>query len=159
MVRWYYRSVIDELDEMKKYMDSLVHELYETNPIALLPAARGSGTKMLPAQRADFRVDVTEHDNEVIVIADLIPGVSKKDIALSLVNPQTLEISCERKEERKEEKEGFYLRERSFGSLTRFVPIPQAVTETGSTASFRNGVLEVHLRKSGKEERGRIPVD
>ena len=159
MVRWYYRSVIDELDDMKKYMETLMHELYETNPIALLPASKDSTTKMLPAQRAGFRVDVTDHDNEVIVTADLIPGVSKKDITLSLVNPQTLEISCECKEEKKEEEGGFYLREHSFGSLTRFIPIPRAVTENGSTASFSDGVLEVHLKKSGKEEKGRIAID
>ena len=159
MVRWYYRSVIDELNDMKKYMDSLVHELNETSPIALLPAAREGTAKMLPAQHANFRVDVTDHDDEVIVIADLIPGLSKKNINLSLVNPLTLEISCERKEEKKEEEEGLYLRERSSGSLTRFVPIPRAVTEDGSTASFRNGVLEVHLRKSGKEAKGRIAID
>ncbi len=114
---------------------------------------------MLPAQRADFRVDVTDHDDEVIVTIDLIPGLSKKDIALFLVNPHTLEISCELKEEEKEEKEGFYLRERSSGSLTRFIPIPRAVTENGSTASFRSGILEVHLKKSGKEEKGRIAID
>jgi HSP20 family protein len=154
-----YRSVIDELNDMKKYMDSLVHELNETSPIVLLTAAREGTTKLLPAQRADFRVDVTDHDDEVIVIADLIPGVSKKDINLSLVNPLTLEISCERKEEKKEEEEGLHLRERSSGSLTRFVPIPRAVTEDGSTASFRNEVLEVHLRKSGKEAKGRIAID
>ena len=161
MVTWYYRSVIDELDDMKKYMETLMHELYESNPIALLPASKDSTTKMLPAQRADFRVEVTDNDDEVIVTADLSPGVSKKDIILSLVNPHTLEISCECKEEKKEEEEeeGFYFRERSFGSLTRFIPIPRVVTENGSTASFRNGVLEIHLKKSGKEEKGRIAID
>jgi HSP20 family protein len=159
VVRWYYRSVFDELEEMKHYMDSLFHEIYETNPTALLPAAHGTGMKLLPAQRADFRVIVTEQGDEVIVTADLIPGVSKKDITLSLVNPQALEISCEREEGKKEKREGYYLRERSFGSMTRFIPLPKAVTENGSTASFRNGVLEVHLRKSTQDAKGKIPIE
>jgi HSP20 family protein len=159
VVRWYYRSVFDELEDMKHYMDSLFHQMYETNPTALLPAAHGSNTKLLPAQRADFRVDVTEQGDEVVVTADLIPGVSKKDITVSLINPRALEISCERKEASKEEREGYYLRERSFGSMTRFIPLPKAVTEDGSTASFRNGVLEVHLRKSTKEAKGKIPIE
>jgi HSP20 family protein len=159
MVRWYYRSVFDELEEMKHYMDSLYQEIYETNPTALLPAAHGTSIKLLPAQRADFRIVVTEHGDEVIVTVDLIPGVSKKDIILSLVNPQALEISCERKEEKKEEREGYYLRERSFGSITRFVPLPESVTEDGSTALFRNGVIEVHLRKSTRKAKGRIPIE
>lgn len=159
MVRWYYRSVFDELEEMKHYMDSLFHEIYTTNPTALLPAAHTTSTKLLPAQRADFSVVVTEQSDEIIVIVDLIHGVSKKDITLSLVNPKALEISCERKEEKKEERVEYYLHERSFGSMTRFVPLPKAVTEDGSTASFRNGVLEVHLRKSTKEAKGKILIE
>ncbi|MGA2912068.1 MAG: Hsp20/alpha crystallin family protein [Methanoregula sp.] len=159
MVRWYYKSIFDELDDMRNYMDSLFQQMYETNPTALLPAAKDVTTKMLPAQRADFRVDVTEQGDEVIVTADLIPGVSKKDITLTLINPQTLEISCERKEEKKEEREGYYLRERSFGSMTRFIPLPKVVTEDRSTASFKNGILEVHLRKSLKEAKGKITID
>jgi HSP20 family protein len=114
---------------------------------------------MLPAQRGSLRVDVAEHDDEVVVTADLIPGVSKKDISLDLINAKALEITCERKEEKKEEKEGYYMRERSFGSMTRVVPLPKAVTEDGSTASFRNGVLEVHLKKATKEPKGKIVVD
>lgn len=159
MVRWYYRSVFDELEEMKQYMDSLFHEIYETNPTALLPAAHGASRKLLPAQRADLRAVVTEQGNEIIVMVDLIYGVSKKDITLSLVNPKALEISFERKEEKKEERVEFYLHERSFRSMTRFVPLPKAVTENGSTASFRDGVLEVHLRKSTKEAKGKIPIE
>ena len=159
MVRWYYRSVFDELEEMKHYMDSLFHEIYETNPTALLPAAFGTSTKLLPAHQADLRVVVTEQGDEIIVMVDLIPGVSKKDITLSLVNPKALEISCERKEEKKEERVEYYLHERSFGSMTRFIPLPKAVTENGSTASFRNGVLEVHLRKSTQDAKGKIPIE
>jgi HSP20 family protein len=86
-------------------------------------------------------------------------GVSKKDISLSLINPQLLEISCEHKEEKKEEKEGYYHRERSFGSMTRFIPLPEAVTEEGSKATFRNGVLEVRLRKSSEKPKGRITIE
>ncbi len=159
MVRWYYRSVFDELEEMKHYMDSLFHEIYETNPTALLPAAHSTSTKLLPAQLDDFRVVVTDQSDEIIVIVDLIDGISKEDITLSLVNPKALEISCERKEEKKEERTGYYLHERSFGSMTRFVPLPKAVTEDGSTASFRNGVLEVHLRKSTIDGKGKILIE
>jgi len=158
MVRWYYQSVFDELEEMRKYMESLSRQVYETNPRALLPGPEGSMTKMLPEQRAGLRVDVAETDRDVVVTADMIPGVAKNDISLSLINPQALEISCERRAEKKEEKEGYYMRERTFGSMTRIVPLPKPVSEEGSSASLKNGVLEVHLAKSAREARGRIPV-
>ena len=158
MVKIYYRSIFDELGDMRKYMDSLLQQVYEPSGTALLPAANESGTKMLPAQRGTLRVDVAEHDDEVVVTADMIPGVDKKDITLNLINPRSLEISCERKEGKKEEKEGYSMRERSFGSMTRFVPLPKAVTRDGADASFKNGVLEVHLKKSAAEPKGKITI-
>jgi HSP20 family protein len=93
MARWYYKSIFDELDDMRNYMDALFHQMYETNPTALLPSAGESATKMLPAQQSHLRVDVAEHGDEVVVTADLITGVTKKDISLDLINPQALEIS------------------------------------------------------------------
>jgi HSP20 family protein len=160
MVRWYYRSVFDELEEMRKYMEALSQQMYDTSPVALLPGSAESGTRMLPATRAaNLRVDVTETDKEVVVTADMIPGVSKKDITLDLVNPQALEISCERRDEKKEENEGYYMRERTFGSMTRVVPLPKPVTEDGSSSTFKNGVLEVHLKKTTKEPRGKIAIE
>jgi len=159
MVRWYYQSIFDEIEEMRKYMESLSRQMYETSPTVLLPAPVESGTKMLPAQRTGLRVDVADTDKEVVVTADMIPGVAKKDISLNLINPQALEISCERRDERKEEKEGYFMRERTFGSMTRVVPLPRPVSEEGASASFRNGVLEVHLKKSGNEIKGKISID
>jgi HSP20 family protein len=159
MARWYYKSIFDELEEMRDYMDALFRQMYETTPTALLPPAGETATKMLPAQQSRLGVDVAEHGDEVIVTADLIPGVTKKDISLDLINPQALEISWERKEEKKEEKEGYYLRERRFGSMTRIVPLPVPVTEDKATATVKNGVLEVHLKKTVKEPRGKIAIE
>jgi HSP20 family protein len=159
MVRWYYRSLFDELEDMRNYMESLSRQLYDTSPIALLPGSHESPAKMLPASRAPLHVDVAEKDNEVVVTADMIPGISKKDISLELINPQALEISAERKDEKSGEKEGYYMRERTFGSMTRVVPLPKPVTEEGSSSTFKNGVLEIHLKKATKESRGKIPVD
>jgi HSP20 family protein len=159
MVRWYYPSVFDELEDMRKYMESLSRQIYETSPTVLLPGPGESGIKMLPAQRAGLHVDVADTGKEVIVTADMIPGISKKDITLTLIDPQALEISCERKDEKQEEKEGYFLRERRFGFVTRLVPLPGPVSEEGSRASFRNGVLEVHLKKSAGEMKGKISID
>jgi HSP20 family protein len=159
VARWYYKSIFDELDEMRNYMDALFHQMYETNPTALLSSAGESATKMLPAQRSRLRVDVVEQGDEVVVTADLMAGVTKKDVTLDLINPQALEISWERKEEKKEEKEGYYLRERRFGSMMRIVPLPVPVTDDKATATVKTGVLEVHLKKTTKEPRGKIAIE
>jgi HSP20 family protein len=159
MARWYYKSIFDELDEMRNYMDALFQQMYRTNPTALLPSASESAPKLLPVQQSRLRVDVIEQSDEVVVTADLIPGVTKKDISLDLINPQALEISWERKDEKKEEQEGYYLRERRFGSMTRIVPLPVPVTQDKATATVKNGVLEVHLKKTTKEPKGKIAIE
>jgi HSP20 family protein len=159
MARWYYKSVFDDLEEMRNYMDALFHEMYGTNPVALLPSAGEPATKMLPARQVRLHVDVADHGDEIIVTADLIAGVTKKDISLDLIHPQALEIFWERKEENKDEKEGYYLRERRFGSMTRIVPLPVPVTKDKATATVKNGVLEVHLKKTAKEPKGKILIE
>ncbi len=159
MVKWYYRSVFDELEDMRKYMELLNRQIYGTSPAALLPATGGSARKMLPAQPTTFHVDVSENDDEVVITADMIAGITKKDIVLDLINPQALEITCERKDETTDENERYYLRKRSFRLMTRIVPLPKPVTDDGSSATFRNGALEVHLKKITKESRGKISID
>jgi len=160
MARWYYKSIFDEMDDLRNYMDSLFSQVYEPGPAALLPAAGESTTKMLPAQQpARLGVDVVQHGDEVVVTADLAPGVTKKDVTLDLVNPRALEISWERKEEKKEEKEGYFMRERRFGSVTRIIPLPVAVTEDTATATVKNNVLEVKLKKAAKETKGKILIE
>ena len=110
---------------------------------------------MLPAIRGEFRVDVREHDDEMIVVADL-PGVEKDDVSLQILNPGTLEISCERKGETEEKSEGYYVRERVYGSMQRLVTLPADVTEKDAKASFKNGVLEVRLNKTKISPKSRI---
>jgi len=158
MARWYYPSVFDELEEMKKYMELLSRQMYETSPMVLLPRPVVPEIRMLPALRSGLRVDVTDTGGEIVVTADIISGVSKNEISLTLINPRTLEISCERKDELQEEKEGCYLQERRFGYMTRVITLPRPVSEERSSASFRDGVLEVHLKKSEKETKEKIPI-
>jgi HSP20 family protein len=91
-------------------------------------------------------VDVRDHDDEVIVVADL-PGVEKQDVHIRLLDPKVLLISIDRNEEREEKNEEFYLHERSYQSRSRTVFLPADVTEEGVSTSFKNGVLELRLKK------------
>lgn len=105
--------------------------------------------RVLPAITGECRVDVLNNEDEAVIIADL-PGAEKENIKLRLVDSKTLEISSEKKDEIEEENKetGYYMRERSYGSMKRLVSLPADVVDAGSTASFKNGVLEVHLKKA-----------
>ena len=123
----------------------------------LLPAG-GITDRMMPAIRGEFRVDIRDHDDEIIVVADL-PGREKEDVAVSLVNPGTLEIRSERKSEKEEKEEGYYMRERMSGSMSRIVSLPHDVIDTGATATFKNGVLEIRLKKATTGRGSQITVE
>jgi HSP20 family protein len=83
-------------------MRSELDALFQLGPYGTGSSPPGGVTdRMLPAIRGEFRIDVREHDDEMIVVADL-PGVEKDDVSLQILNPRTLEISCERKGEKEE---------------------------------------------------------
>jgi HSP20 family protein len=153
--RYPFESIWREMDDMRADLENLFQQTYSGGK--LLPPG-GVGDRMLPAIRGEFRVDVREHDDEVIVVADL-PGVEKEDVSLQLLSPRALEVSCERRGEKEEKSEGYYMRERVYGTMRRIVAMPVDVTEADSNASFKNGVLEVRLRKTKILPKARIQIE
>jgi HSP20 family protein len=153
--RYPFESMWRDMDEMRSDLENLFQQTYSGGKL-LLPG--GVADRMLPAIRGEFRVDVREHDDDVIIVADL-PGVEKEDVSLKLAGPRALEIACERKGEKEEQSEGYYMRERVYGSMRRIVALPADVNEDDSTASFKNGVLEVRLKKARVSEKSRIKID
>jgi HSP20 family protein len=99
-----------------------------------------------------FAVDMIEHDDEIVLRADL-PGLDEKDIEVT-VQDGTLTIRGERKEEKEEKKEDYYYSERSYGAFSRTLPLPATVEADKVKATFKKGVLDVHLPKA-KEAKGK----
>lgn len=152
-----HQSVFDELEDLRAYMDSMFRQMGETGNVPLLPSGEKGELAVVPG--GHMHVDVSEHDDTVTVTADMMPGIAKKDITLDLINPRALRISSERNVEKKEEREGFYLHERRFGSLSRVIPLPKPVSEAGAKATFKNGVLEVQLKKAEREVKAKIAIE
>lgn len=144
-----------DMEEMRTELESMLHAVSSGN--RLLPAG-GMSDRMLPAIRGEFRLDVREHDEDVIVVADL-PGVDKESVSLQLINPRLLEIACTRKQDSEEKTEDYYIRERMSGSMSRMVTLPADVTEDNAKASFKNGILEVWLKKRALPQKSRIMIE
>lgn len=92
--------------------------------------------------------DVVETDDHIEVSVEL-PGLDEKDLDVS-VAADGLTIRGEKRVERQEEKKGFYLSERSYGSVFRSIPLPPGVDVEQAEAKFGNGVLTVTLPKSAQ---------
>jgi HSP20 family protein len=92
------------------------------------------------------RVDIAEEEDRYHLKADL-PGIDKKDIEVKIENG-VLTISGERKSEtRKDEKGRYSYYERSYGKFSRSFGLPEHVDTSTIDAHYKDGVLEVNLKK------------
>jgi HSP20 family protein len=112
-----------------------------------LPSLLGRGHELfkremgwIPAQWSP-RIEVLERKDHLVIRAEL-PGLAIGDIKVEVADDM-LTIQGERKQEKKEEKEGHFYNERSYGSFYRAIPLPEGVDAGKATAEFKNGVLEV----------------
>ena len=92
------------------------------------------------------RVDIKDKDDHYEITAEL-PGVEKKDLAVTLENG-VLTISAETHHDEKEEKEGKVIRqERRYGKYMRSFQVGDSVKEEDIVATFKDGVLHLKAPK------------
>jgi HSP20 family protein len=96
------------------------------------------------------RVDVVEGKGQFVVRADL-PGLNKDDVKVE-INDDVITIQGERKQEKKEEREGYCYSECSYGSFYRAIPLPEGADASKAIAEFRKGVLEVIVPAPARPE-------
>jgi len=93
----------------------------------------------------DFKLDVAETDKEMRITAEL-PGVDEKDVDVTL-NGDVLTIKGEKKMEKEDKGDNYYVAERSYGAFARTLRLPYEVKEKDVDAKFEKGVLTVILPK------------
>lgn len=91
-------------------------------------------------------MDIIERDRDNLVHCEL-PGVKKEDINIDL-NNGLLTISGSRREDKKQESDRYFSRERFYGNFSRTIAIPESVTEDKIKAKFEDGVLELTFPKA-----------
>lgn len=102
-------------------------------------------------------VDAFQRGNEFVVRAD-IPGMTRNDVSVE-IGEDSLTIRGERKDERREERDGTFWSERTYGSFCRVVPLPPGAISDSAKANFHNGVLEIVVESPSQETRRGRRVD
>ncbi len=107
---------------------------------------------------APYGVDVREDADHLYVEAEL-PGFRKEDVDVTLEN-QTLTISAERRNERKEgENNGdWLLRERRYSRFLRSFTLPPTVDEQAVNAKLNDGILTITLNKREESKPRKVQV-
>jgi HSP20 family protein len=129
----------------------------EENPFAMMQREmnrifdsfnRNWGLGAFPEFTESFmpRMEVTEDAKAFTVTAEL-PGMSDKDIDLS-ISGDMLTIRGDKKEEKEDKNKNYYYSERSYGSFLRSIPLPGQVEADKVSASFTKGVLTITLPKT-----------
>jgi len=101
-------------------------------------------------------VDVWETEDEVVYAFDL-PGIPEDKISVELED-NALTVSGERVRTDEVKGDRFYRFERRFGSFSRTIGLPQGTSEDGVKADYKDGVLEIHVRKPAEPKPRRIQV-
>jgi HSP20 family protein len=102
------------------------------------------------------QIEVEQRDDAIVVRADL-PGMNADEIDVS-VEDGMLVISGERRDVRREEREGIVRSEVSYGTFYRTIPLPNGADENNIAAAVRNGVLEVVVPVSETQTGRRVQV-
>lgn len=144
LIRW---EPARELQTIQGEMNRLFNTFFEGAPGN---GHTGTLRRWVPA------MDVVETGDEFVLRADL-PGLSEGEVNIEL-DENVLTISGERKAEHEEREEGYYRVERSSGSFSRSLTLPEGVDPEAIHASFDRGVLEVHIPKPEERKPRKVAI-
>jgi len=101
------------------------------------------------------RIDIYQSRHEVIVVIE-VPGLeSPSDVNLN-IKPESLSISGDMlpsSTNNKLDDADWHIHERFSGSFHRTVSLPVRVRPNQARAQYRNGLLDVHIPKDGRQAR------
>lgn len=133
-------------EEFEGLWDELAGQVFRARSPGLLGRWRETlrpGSSFQTIAEWSPRIEIIEREGELLVRAEL-PGMSKEDVKVE-VTDELITIEGERKAETREEKEGYFYSERSYGHFFRSIPVPEGAESEKVKASFQGGVLEVTM--------------
>jgi HSP20 family protein len=138
-------SLLVKPEPFSQEFDRLFSRLFESTG-----SGGGATQRWLPP------MDLMEAEDHYVLRADL-PGLGEEDVAIE-VQDGTLTISGERSAEREHERGGWFRVERSFGSFSRSMTLPQGIAPDAVTAEFDRGVLTVRIPKPEERKPHRVAI-
>lgn len=132
-----YAPVVQLHDDIDRLFDSVFRGMMNPWDFGFMPRLRsshaGAAASVMP------RLDVSSNEKTYTVTAEL-PGVQPDDVKIE-VRDNALILQGEKKSENTEEKEDYYLSERSYGSFERVLALPDDAVVDEISATHKDGVL------------------
>jgi HSP20 family protein len=130
MRRDYWR----EMNPMRETINSFLDDLLTRR----LPAISGWG-EWKPS------IDLIDNGAEYVIMADL-PGYTSENVKIT-VRENSITLGGKVQQEKDTTEGDFQVKERSFGTFSRSIPLPTQIKPEEARAKFKNGVLEITLPK------------
>jgi HSP20 family protein len=134
LVRWFPRRNGLQPVALDTQLDRLFEDFFSPTPL------RSEWSALTPA------VDIEETPDAYVFRADL-PGMSSKDVKVTVHN-DILTLRGERKREEQKTEGTAHRVERAYGSFERSFTLGLPVRADQVKASYKDGVLEVHVPKA-----------
>lgn len=147
-------SVVSPLREMERWFEeSMSRPFFGMNwtPFRHMFHELGERSELMPA------VDMFEEGGHLVMKAEL-PGITKENLNLRIVD-NNLIISGEKSTEEKVERSNYLRLERSHGSFSRSLSLPEGLDTEQIKATFRDGVLEVRIPRTETSTVRQISVE
>jgi HSP20 family protein len=102
-------------------------------------------------------VDILESRDAYLICAEL-PGMKKEDIHLEFRNG-AVTLSGERKFDEPAEGVEYHRAERLAGKFLRSFYLPQSIKQEDMKATYRDGILEIHVPKADEAKPRQIAIN
>ncbi|HEY4419464.1 MAG TPA: Hsp20/alpha crystallin family protein [Pseudonocardia sp.] len=143
-------DVTNRLNRMDRFLDEWMRAL---------PVHRPFGLSLDWLGEDAIRVDQFREGDAEVIRAEL-PGIDpEKDVDLT-VGGGVLRINAERRIEEKTEGKGYLRHELRYGRFSRALTLPEGVTDSDITATYKDGILEIRMPipKTTTSERTKIEI-
>ncbi len=137
LVKWSPKS--RQVSQIRDALDDFVREVFADFPSPWFRAGALDGEWLPP-------MDVVEEEGRYVVHLDL-PGMRREDVKVSMES-NTLTLTGERRHQAETKDGGFRRFERSYGTFTRTIALPNTIDAKRIEATYKDGVLTVSLPKS-----------
>ena len=142
IVRWDPAREVDSLQgEVNRLFDNFFGR----------PPATATGRTWVPP------VEMYATKDDLVLTLEL-PGVSEKDVTVSITG-DLLTVKGERRYEHQGKEQELLHAERMYGKFERLIQLPMAVQADRVKATYRDGVLEIKLPKAEELKPKEIKID
>ncbi len=135
--------------------------------------ASGALTKFIPVKRNDehdnalhvanhsagwglIAAEVFDEDDKIIVKLEA-PGMDPEDFDIQ-IRGDVLVVRGEKRFQREQNKGSYHLMECAYGRFERAIPLPAEVDDSKTKASYKRGLLNITLPKTGQQISRRIEI-